>query len=172
MADKPQVVELDKPLLAAQDIPGQLPILPLSDVVVFPHMVAPLLVSSAQSIHLIDDVVPGHRLIGVTLQTDPNLEHPRYEHLHTIGCVARVARMLKFPDETVRVLIQGLKRMRLEGAVNEEPYLTARVAPLEDEATPSIEQAALVRNVATQFQEIIALTPSPPGRVEDRGRQH
>ncbi len=155
-----------KPLLAAQDIPAQLPLLPLSDVVVFPHMVAPLLVSSAHSIKLIDDVVAGNRLVGVTLQKDPEQERPRPENLHEYGCVARVARMLKFPDESVRVLIQGLKRMKIVRVETEEPYLVARIAPLEDESEPSIELAALARNAANQFQEIISLSPSLPEELK------
>jgi ATP-dependent Lon protease len=166
MSDTAQTSEHGKPLLAAQDIPAQLPILSLSDVVVFPHMVAPLLVSTPQAIKLIDDVVAGNRLIGAVLQTDPDQEHPRFEHLHRVGCIARVARMLKFPDETVRVLIQGLKRMRLDRMVSEEPYLVARITPMEDESHPGVEQAALVRNIATQFQEIIGLSPSLPDELK------
>ena len=107
--------------LGAQDIPAQLPILPLSDVVVFPHMIAPLLVSNPQSIRLIDDVVAGDRLLGVTLQKNPDDEQPRGEQLQSIGCIARVVRMLKFPDDSVRVLIQGLKRMRIGETVEEKP---------------------------------------------------
>jgi ATP-dependent Lon protease len=145
---------------AVLEIPSQLPILPLSDVVVFPHMVAPLLVSSAQSIRLIDDVVAGSRLVGVTLQKDPEQEHPHAQDLHEFGCVARVTRMLKFPDESVRVLIQGLKRMKIVRIESEEPYLVGRIAPLEDQVDASIELSALARNAANQFQEIINLSPS------------
>src|SRR5437867_4562941 len=87
-------------LLGAQDIPSQLPILPLSDVVVFPHLIAPLLVSNASQIRLIDDVVAGDRLVGVTLQKNPDDEQPRGEQLRHDGCIARVVRMLKFPDES------------------------------------------------------------------------
>jgi ATP-dependent Lon protease len=146
--------------LGGQDIPAQLPILPLSDVVVFPHMVAPLLVSNPQSIRLIDDVVAGDRLVGVTLQKDPDDEDPRREKLQNVGCIARIVRMLKFPDESVRVLIQGVRRMRLGDADGEKPYLVARVAPLDDVMQSGIELAALTRNAATQFQEIIKLSTS------------
>jgi ATP-dependent Lon protease len=158
--------EPGKRVPAAPEIPERLPVLPLSDVVVFPHMIAPLLVSSAQSIRLIDDVVAGNRLVGVTLQKDPEQEHPRAENLHEFGCVARVTRMLKFPDETVRVLIQGLKRMNIVRVESEQPYLVARIQPLEDELKPGIELAALVRNVANQFQEIINLLPSLPDELK------
>jgi ATP-dependent Lon protease len=152
--------------LGSQDIPAQLPILPLSDVVVFPQMVAPLLVSDPQSIRLIDDVVAGDRLIGVTLQNNPDDEHPRREQLKTVGCIARIVRMLKFPDESVRVLIQGLKRMRLGETVEEKPYLVARVSPLEDIADTDIELTALTRNAATQFQEIIKLSTAIPDELK------
>ncbi|HUI07574.1 MAG TPA: endopeptidase La [Verrucomicrobiae bacterium] len=150
----------------AYELPSQLPVLPLSDVVVFPHMVAPLLVSNTQSIRLIDDVVAGNRLLAVTLQKDPEAEYPHPEQLHGCGCIARVVRMLKFPDESVRVLIQGLKRMRIMRFESETPYLQARVVPLDDEADASIETSALARNVANQFQEIINLSPSLPDELK------
>ena len=150
----------------AYELPTQLPVLPLSDVVVFPQMVAPLLVSNAQSIRLIDDVVAGNRLLAVTLQKDPEAEHPRPDQLHNCGCIARVVRMLKFPDESVRVLIQGLKRVRILHVESQTPYLQARVLPLEDDIEEGIETAALARNVANQFQEIISLSPSLPDELK------
>jgi len=155
-----------KGALTGQSIPGQLPILPLSDVVVFPHMVAPLLASSPNSVHLIDDVVAGDRLIGVTLQKDPDQEHPRLEHLYEFGCVARVNRMLKFPDESVRVLIQGLKRIKIVRSQSETPYLIAQIEPLDDQFTPGIELAALARNAVNQFQEVVNLSPSLPDELK------
>jgi ATP-dependent Lon protease len=158
--------ELIKTSAPVLDFPAQLPILPLSDVVVFPHMVAPLLVSNAESIHLIDDVVAGNRLLAVTLQTDPDAEHPRPDQLHPYGCIARVVRMLKLPDESVRVLIQGLKRMHIEHVEKETPYLQARIAPIEDELENSLEAVALARNAANQFQEIISLSPSLPDELK------
>ena len=148
------------------DLPTRLPILPLSDVVVFPHMVAPLLVSNAQSIRLIDDVVAGTRLLAVTLQTDPDVEHPRPDQLHSYGCIARVLRMLKFPDDSVRVLIQGLKRMRIDRIDTETSYFQAHLTPLDDELEASLETSALARNAANQFQEIISLSPSLPDELK------
>ena len=107
-----ELIKTDAPVL---DFPTQLPILPLSDVVVFPHMVAPLLVSNAESIRLIDDVVAGNRLLAVTLQTDPDAEHPRPDQLHPYGCIARVVRMLKLPDESIRVLHQRVHFLTQRG---------------------------------------------------------
>src|SRR4051794_194892 len=90
-----------------KSLPEVMPILGLSDIVVFPGMVAPLLVESAQSIRLIDDVVAGDRFLGLVLQKRPEVENPAPQDLWEHGCAARVLKMLKFPDNTVRVLIEG-----------------------------------------------------------------
>ena len=147
-------------------LPAQLPILPLSDLVVFPHMVAPLLVSSPQSTRLVDDVVAGDRLVGVVLQKVSDQEHPRLADLQEIGCVVRVMRMLKFPDNTVRVLVQGIRRIKLTRTAVETPYLVAQVEPLEDIVDPGLELSALTRNAAAQFQQLIDLSPSLPDELK------
>src|SRR5215471_17879951 len=85
-----------------KSLPEVMPILGLSDIVVFPGMVAPLLVESAQSIRLIDDVVAGDRFLGLVLQRNPNTDNPKPHELHRFGCAGRVMKMLKFPDNTVR----------------------------------------------------------------------
>src|SRR6185369_3975475 len=90
--------------LGSKSLPEVLPILGLSDIVIFPGMVAPLLVETAQSIRLIDDVVGGDRFVGLVLQRKAEVENPLPQDLWTHGCAARVLKMLKFPDNTVRVL--------------------------------------------------------------------
>ncbi len=109
---------------------------------------------------------PAERLLGVTWQTDPDLDQPRPDQLHPFGCIARVVRMLKFPDDSVRVLIQGLKRMRVVRVEAETPYLQAQIAPVDDEQETSLELSALARNAANQFQEIINLSPSLPDELK------
>ncbi|MBM3859192.1 MAG: endopeptidase La [Verrucomicrobia bacterium] len=147
-------------------VPGQLPVLPLSDLVIFPNMVAPLLVTSQQSIRLVDDVVAGDRLVAVVLQKVADQEHPRMADLQEFGCVARVMRMLKFPDETVRVLVQGIARIKLVRLVTETPYLVAQVERQEDVIEPGIELAALTRNAVTQFQRVVELSPTLPDELK------
>src|SRR5689334_23189553 len=102
------------PKVTTQTLPEVLPILGLSDIVIFPAMVAPLLVDTAQSIRLIDDVVEGDRLLGLVLQRKADVENPQPEDLWESGCAARVLKMLKFPDNTVRVLVEGLWRFRIK----------------------------------------------------------
>src|SRR5579859_3461653 len=102
------------PRISSRSLPELLPVLGLSDIVIFPGMVAPLLVETSQSTKLIDDVVGGDRLLGVVLQRNAEAENPLPHEMHEVGCAARVLKMLKFPDNTVRVLVEGLWRVRLK----------------------------------------------------------
>src|SRR5229473_2644576 len=139
------------PKAPAKTLPEVLPILGLSDIVIFPAMVAPLLVDTAQSIRLIDDVVEGDRLLGLVLQRRPDAENPQPEDLFEAGCAARVLKMLKFPDNTVRVLVEGLWRIRIKEYDTQTPYLRAKVEILREIAHESVELAALARNAHQQF---------------------
>src|SRR5438874_4102473 len=158
--------EAPLPKVATPNLPEALPILGLSDIIIFPGMVAPLLVDTAQSIRLIDDVVEGDQLFGLVLQRKPELDSPTPEELHDFGCAARVLKMLKFPDNTVRVLVEGLWRIRITGYESETPYLRAKIDVLKDLIHESVEVTALARNAHRQFQEIIKLTPALSDQVK------
>jgi ATP-dependent Lon protease len=148
------------PRVSSRSLPERLPILGLSDIVVFPGMVAPLLVETPQSIKLIDDVVAGERLLGVSLQRNPEAENPMPHEMHDVGCAARVLKMLKFPDSTVRVLVEGLWRVRVTEYTSTDPYLSARFELIKDVTEDSVELTAMMRNAQSQFQEIIKLSPA------------
>src|SRR5438477_3462484 len=148
------------PRVSSTSLPELLPILGLSDIVIFPGMVAPLLVETSQSIHLIDDVVGGDRLLGVVLQRKPEVENPLPQDMYEVGCAARVLKMLKFPDNTVRVLVEGLWRIRIKEYETQTPYLKARFEVWKDEVEDSVELSALARNANRLFQEIIKLSPA------------
>jgi ATP-dependent Lon protease len=154
------------PRISSRSLPDVLPVLGLSDIVIFPGMVAPLLVETAQSIHLIDDVVGGDRLLAVALQRKPDVENPLPEDMHEYGCAARVLKMLKFPDNTVRVLVEGLWRIRIKEYETQTPYLKAKIEVWKDVKEDSIELTALTRNAQTQFQEIIKLSPAMAEQVK------
>ena len=147
-------------------LPSALPILGLSDIVIFPGMVAPLLVDTAQSIRLIDDVVEGDRLLALVLQKKPDVDSPLPEDLYDYGCGARVLKMLKFPDNTVRVLVEGLWRVRIKEYETQSPYLRAKIEVLKDDSPDSVEMTALARNAHRQFQDIIKLNPALPDQVK------
>lgn len=151
---------------AASALPSTLPILGLSDIVIFPGMVSPLLVETSQSIRLIDDVVAGDRFLGLVLQRRTEPEDPKPEDLWTHGCAARVLKMLKFPDNTVRVLVEGLRRFEIKKFVSEDPYLCAEIEVLKEISDDSLEMAALVRNARVQFEGIIDLSPALSDQVK------
>jgi len=148
------------PRVSSSSLPEQLPVLGLSDIVIFPGMVAPLLVETAQSTKLIDDVVGGDRLLGVVLQRNAEAENPLPHEMHEVGCAARVLKMLKFPDNTVRVLVEGLWRIQVKEYTKTEPYLGAKFDLLQDLKEDSVELTAMMRNAQSQFQEIIKLSPA------------
>jgi ATP-dependent Lon protease len=152
--------------VSAHSLPQSLPILGLSDIVIFPGMVAPLLVETPQSIKLIDDVVAGDRLLGVALQRKPEAENPTPEEMHEVGCAARLLKMLKFPDNTVRVLVEGLWRIRIRDYVNHDPYLSAKFELMKDVTEDTVELTAMMRNAQGQFQEIIKLSPALSEQVK------
>src|SRR5947208_4126825 len=146
--------------VSSRSLPETLPMLGLSDIVIFPGMVAPLLVETAQSTKLIDDVVGGDRLLGVVLQRNAQAENPAPHEMHEVGCAARVLKMLKFPDNTVRVLVEGLWRVHVREYPSTDPYLCAKFELLQDVTEDSVELTAMMRNAQTQFQEIIKLSPA------------
>jgi ATP-dependent Lon protease len=150
----------------AKSFPAVLPILGLADIVIFPGTQAPLLVESAQSIRLIDDVVAGDRFLGLVLQRNPEVENPLPDDLWSHGCAARVVKMLKFPDNTVRVLVEGLRRIHLQEFETQTPYLRAKVEVLKDGVEDTIEFTALVRNAHRQFEEVITLSPALSDQVK------
>jgi ATP-dependent Lon protease len=150
----------------SKSLPESLPILGLSDIVIFPGTIMPLLVESPQSIRLIDDVVAGDRFLGLVLQRNPEIENPTPADLWPHGCAGRVEKMLKFPDGTVRVLVEGLRRFRIVEYTTETPYLIARIEKLKDVSDDSLELTALARNAEREFQEVVKLSPTLAEQVK------
>lgn len=147
-------------------IPSKLPVLPVRDMVLYPYMYGPLMVQSPKSIKLIDDVVAGDRLLAVVAQRDPSTEDPGPDDLYRVGCAALVLRMLKIPDGTVRLLVQGLSRVALKAFPQTTPYLKAAVEVIEEVMINSTELQALSQNISTQFQRVVSLMPQLPDDLQ------
>ena len=143
-------------------LPAALPVLPLKDAVVFPDTMTPLAVGQERSVRLINDVLGGNRLLVMVTARDEDVEEPGPDDLYEVGVVGVVARMLKVPDGTLRIIVQGTQRVRLTDFVATEPYLVARIEEEPDivELTPELE--ALSRNVQGIFAQIIEQTPYLP----------
>jgi ATP-dependent Lon protease len=134
--------------------------------VVFPQMTTPLAIGQERSIRLIDDVVAGERVLALVTARDPSIETPGWDEIYELGTVALVHKMLRVPDGTVRIIVQGLERVRVAERVAEEPYLVARFETVPDvgEGTPEVE--ALTRNVQGLFARIIGLAPYLPEELQ------
>src|SRR5262249_57950550 len=132
-------------------VPDILPILPLRAAVVFPHAVSPLAAGRASSVRLIEDAAKQGRLIAVVMQRDPAEEEPGANGLHAIGTLAMIQRVLKQPDGTLRLIVQGIGRLRVAEVVETSPYLRARVELLSDgpAADEYVEGQDYVRGVET-----------------------
>ena len=143
--------------------PEILPILPLRGVVVYPTTAVPLTVGQQRSIRLVDDVTASEtKLVGLVAARDPELEQPGPKDLYTTGTIATVHRLLRAPDGTVRLLVQGLERFRLGEFVQEEPYLKAKIQIAPEIVEDGVEIDALARNARDQFQQIVGMIPSFP----------
>ena len=111
---------------APEGLPDTLPVLPLRDTVTYPDTLTPLAVGQDRSIQLVNDVLTGDRMLIMLGSKDPDLETPGPDELHTVGVAGVVARMLKVPDGSLRILVQAGQRVRIDEWVGEEPYLVAQ----------------------------------------------
>jgi ATP-dependent Lon protease len=143
--------------------PDILPILPLRGVVVYPTTAVPLTVGQPRSIRLVDEVTASEsKLVGLVAARDPELEQPGPKDLYTVGTIATVHRLLRAPDGTIRLLVQGMERFRVGEFVQEEPYLKAHIHLAPEAVENGLELDALARNARDQFQQIVTLIPSFP----------
>ena len=149
-----------------QELPAALPVLPLKEIVAYPDTLTPLAVGQERSVKLIDDVLSGERTLVLVASRDPELDEPGPDALYDVGVVGVVARMLKVPDGSIRVLVQATQRVRLGEYIAERPYLVARIEALPDEVDPSPELEALARNVQSTFSEIIEQIPYLPEELQ------
>jgi ATP-dependent Lon protease len=156
----------EAPRISSRSLPDSLPILGLSDIVIFPGAVVPLLVETGPSLKLIDDIVAGDRLFGAVLQRKPEIAEPSPEDLHEVGCVSRLSKMVKFPDGTARVLVEGLWRIRMKDYTLPAPYLRASYDLLRDETENSVELHAMLRNAHKQFEEIAKMSTALTDQVK------
>jgi ATP-dependent Lon protease len=164
------------------NIPSELPILPLRDTVLFPNSFLPLAVARESSVRLIEEAIAGSKLVGVFTQKDASVEEPGQDDLHRLGTATHIHKMFKLPDGSLRLIVQGLSRLRLENVTAVRPYLRARVTPAEDivREEDRLEIDALQRNIKTNFQHVVSLSPllsddlqalamniTEPGRLAD-----
>ena len=151
-----------------EKIPSELPVLPLVDLVLFPGMIVPLIINNARSIKLIDETATGSRFFLANLihnRTVPD-DQVAAKDVHPHGCIGRLLKMLKFPDETVRVLVQGVSRAAMTEPLRDTPYIVSRYTTIEEDTEEGIEISAAARKASESFQEIITLSPTLPDELK------
>ncbi|HVH28141.1 MAG TPA: endopeptidase La [Vicinamibacterales bacterium] len=176
---KPEDVSLGERLFS---IPPELPVLPLRDTVLFPNSFMPLAVARETSVRLIDEAIANGKLIAVFTQRDASIDEPKKEDLFQVGTATHIHKMFKLPDGSLRLIVQGLARLSLDEVVSSDPYLRARVSTAAEELKEAdrLEVDALARNIKTNFQQVVSLSPllsddlqtlamniTEPGRLAD-----
>ena len=146
-------------------IPDVLPVLPLKDTVIYPFAVQPLGVGQERSIRLIDDVMRGNRLVVLVAQKSAEIEQAGPDDIFKIGTVSRIARMIRMPDGTIQIIVQGLERVDIGEFTQEKPYLVAHVTLKPDIQEQDDETEAIKRNVVSYFQRLVALVQNVPEGV-------
>src|SRR5688500_15459393 len=184
MSDRDDALNLEELSAADQplSVPDELPILPLRDTVLFPNSFMPLAVARESSVRLIDEAISSGKLIGVFTQRDASVEEPQLGDLYKVGTASQIHKMFKLPDGSLRLIVQGLTRLTLDEITDTRPYLRARVTPAIESLVEAdrLEIDALLRNIKTNFQQVVSLSPllsddlqtlasniTEPGRLSD-----
>ncbi|HTO09234.1 MAG TPA: endopeptidase La [Myxococcota bacterium] len=162
----------------AFEVPAQLPLLPIRDAVVFPSMILPLFVGREVSAHAIETAIEGDRLLALVTQRDPEVDDPGPDDLYAVGVVGMIMRMMRLPDGRLKVLVQGLSKIKVTHYLRTEPHIDVQVEALPEEPASevSVEVEALVRGVREKLEELLPLKHLPPeilsvtGSVDDPGR--
>ncbi len=160
--DEIQAVQLE----GSSELPAALPVLPLKETVAFPNTMTPLAVGQERSVRLVNDVLTKDRMLVMVASRDPDIELPGPEDVYRVGVVGVVARMLKMPDGTLRILVNGGERVRIDDFVQADPYLVARIHEEPDTVEPGPELEALTRHVQNTFSSIIESVPYLPEELQ------
>jgi ATP-dependent Lon protease len=151
--------------------PRVVPILPVRQTVLFPYAILPLSIGRERNVALVKDVMAGDRLLAVFAQRDGKIEDPSPQDLYEIGTLAIVMRMLRLPDGSMHVLVQGAARVRLGEVEAREPYLKAKIVPLVEREERDVETDALAKTLIEQMQRMISMAPQMPAEILGAARE-
>ncbi|MDI6892019.1 MAG: endopeptidase La [Actinomycetota bacterium] len=146
-------------------IPEEIPLIPLRDLVVFPHLVIPLFVGRERSIKALEEAMRQDHIVVLAAQEEADIQEPQPEDLFTVGCTATVMQELKLPDGTAKALVEGLTRVRIKDFIQTEPFFKVRVEVEEGEEEKTLEIEALMRHLVTQFEKCARLGKPIPQEV-------
>lgn len=145
--------------------PTVLPILPIRGTVIYPTMVIPLLVARKKSVQMIKEVLDGNRVLGLFAQKNPELEDPEPDDIYRFGVMAQVVKMIKMPEDSIRIMIEAVCRIEIKEFTSVDPYFTASVEPFPDIRPESKRLNALARNVRELFKTLVSASPNLPSEL-------
>jgi ATP-dependent Lon protease len=148
------------------EVPGELPVLPLRGVVIFPSAIVPLPISRRSSLQLVEQCLAGDRFLGLVAQKTADDEGPGPAGLYTRGTAGRLLKMLKYPDQTVRILVQGLRRIEIDDYLKTEPFFVCRNHTLMDEYEASRDLEAVQAHLVNQFARFVSMIPYLPDELQ------
>jgi ATP-dependent Lon protease len=157
---------LDEPQAESIELPAALPVLPLKETVVFPESMTPLAIGQERSIKLVEDAVAGDRSLALVTVRNEDADPPDWDDLYEVGTAAVIHKMIRVPDGTLRILVQGVRRIRLERPVESDPYLVGEFSEVPDLVEDNREVEALTRNVQGLFARVIGLVPYLPEELQ------
>ena len=143
----------------------EIPVLALRDVVVYPHMVIPLFVGREKSIRCLEAAMENDKQIFLVAQKDASVDEPEADDIFEVGTLATILQLLKLPDGTVKVLVEGNVRGEIHSYEQAEPFFVAQVNRVEDELLPENEQEVLIRSAVSQFEGYVKLNKKIPPEV-------
>ncbi|KPJ71884.1 peptidase [candidate division TA06 bacterium DG_78] len=146
-------------------IPNELGIIPIKGGVVFPDQIVPLIIHTQKLAKLIDEILTTNKLAGALTQRNPDIEEPKPDEVYRVGTVIQITKMLRFPDNTIRLLVKGLKRFRYVEFIQTEPYLKAKIKIVSSEYKKTMALEAIMRNVVSMFQQLVSLAPYLPDEL-------
>ncbi len=146
-------------------IPEELGVIPIKGGVIFPDQPVPLIIQTPKLAKLIDEILSTNKLAVALTQRDPDIEEPKPSEVYPVGCVIQITKMLRFPDGTIRLLVRGLKRIKVVEFTQVDPYLKVKISVLSREIKKTMAIQALMRNVVSMFQHLVALAPYIPDEL-------
>lgn len=154
----------DFPEMTEPYIPDELPVLPLKDTVIYPHIIVPLLITEDYLVKLIDDALSADRMVAAVASKE-EVDRPKPDQIYDIGTAAAIIRMLKLPDGSMQLFMQGIQRIQILEFTQENPYLKAKVEKIKELMEESVEIEGLARNILNLFKNMVTLAPYLPNEI-------
>ena len=145
-------------------IPPELNVLPLQDTVIYPHIIVPLLITREELVRMVDEVLMGDRMVAAVASMEES-EAPTPEQLYKVGTAAAIIRMLKIPDGSMQLFLQGVQRVRISEFTQKEPTARAKVEAIQETMQKGVELEGLARNVLAQFEKMVSMAPYLPNEI-------